>query len=127
MRNRMAGRDAPRSGSLCGALSQAALSHRRPHRAGMASWTRPPSQNPPCGFPATGSPECIGSQRRHLDCRVHCTRIRQLEPCAAQQVAPVEPMTLTSTTQTANPLKLDLTAHPLKLALTVMQSEVLIE
>lgn len=22
-----------------------------------ASWVRPPSQNPPCGFPATGSPE----------------------------------------------------------------------
>jgi hypothetical protein len=36
-------------------------------------------------------------------------------------------MTLTSATQTANPLMLDLAAHPLELAPAVMQSEVLIE
>ena len=33
------------------------LSPQCPHRAGVFSCARPPSQNPPCRFPATGSPE----------------------------------------------------------------------
>src|SRR5262245_34367207 len=43
MSHRMAGRDRPRSGSLCGASPARSLSRPWPHRAGMAPCARPPT------------------------------------------------------------------------------------
>jgi len=78
----------------------------------MASCTRPPSQNPPCRIPATGSPECTGSSSVIRLSGVMYEDTAASEPRAAQQVAPVEPMPLASATQTADPLKLDLDCAP---------------
>src|SRR5712691_11587003 len=121
----MAGRDRPRSGSLCGASPERSLSRPWPHRAGMAPCTRPPTQNPACRFPAPGFP--VRTYGQTSDIRVTRFRVRQLERRATQEVAPVQPVTLAASAQHSNPLQLHLAPNVVEFWLTVMQSEVLVE
>src|SRR5713101_6382270 len=121
----VAGRDRPWSGSLCGASPELPLSRQWPHRAGMTPCTRPPTQNPACRFPAPGSPGRTYGQTS--DSRMTGVRVRQLEPRATQEVAPVQPVTLAASAQHSNPLQLHLAPNVVEFWLTVMQSEVLVE
>src|SRR5262249_52648801 len=54
-------------------------------------------------------------------------RIRELKPRAAQEVAPVQPVTLVASAQHSDPLPLNLTPNVVEFRLAVMQSEVLVE
>src|SRR5262249_7768383 len=73
-----------------------------------------PSQIRACRFPAPGSPGRPHGQRR-LDSRMTRLRVRQLEPRAAQEIAPVQPMTLAASAQYPNPLPLNLAPNIVEL------------
>src|SRR5215510_8245045 len=122
----VAGRDRSRSRSLCGASPELPLSRQWPHRAGMAPWSCPPTQNPACRFPAPGSPGRTHDQSPS-DGRMTSFRVRQLEPRATQEVAPVQPVTLAASAQHSDPLQLNLASDVVEFRLAVMQSEVLVE
>jgi hypothetical protein len=49
--DRVAGRDGPCGGSLCGASLDLALSRQCPHRSGMAACARPPYRTRRADFP----------------------------------------------------------------------------
>ena len=120
------GRDRSWSGSLGGASPELPLSRQCPHRAGLASCTRPPTQNPACRFPAPGSPGRTHGQASS-DSRMTGLRVGQFEPRAVQEVAPEQPVTLAASAQNADPLQLYLVPYRIESRLAVMQSEVLVE
>src|ERR1700739_2437564 len=126
MRNTMAGRDKPWSGSLSGASPELPLSGQCPHRAGMTPCTRPPTQNPACRFPAPGSPGRTHSQAS-LDSRMSSLRIRQLEPRTPLEVTPKQPVPLAASAQYPDPLQLNLVPYRIESPFAVVQSKVLIE
>src|SRR5438093_508237 len=92
----------------------------------MAPCARPPTQNPACRFPAPGSPGRTHDQTS-LDRRMTGLRVRQFEPRAASEVAPVQLVTLAASAQDSNPLQLHLAPDGVEFWLAVMQSEVLVE
>src|SRR5688572_11796074 len=92
----------------------------------MVPCTRPPTQNPACRFPAPGSPGRPHDQAPS-DGRMTGLRVRQLEPGATQEVAPVQPVALAASAQHSNPLQLNLAPNVVEFRLAVMQSEVLVE
>src|SRR5438552_19143740 len=65
-----------------------------------------------------------GLPRSHLrgrsDSGMTKLRVRQLEPCAAPEIAPVQPMSLAAAAQHSNPLQLDFTPNDVKSWLAVV-------
>ena len=65
-----------------------------------------------------------GLPRSHLrgrsDSGMTKLRVRQLEPCAAPAIAPVQPMSLAAAAQHSNPLQLDFTPNDVKSWLAVV-------
>ena len=86
-------------------------SPRRTRRAGL-----------PHRAPQSASGASAASNRRMESCRV-----RQVEPRAAHQVAPVQPVPLAALSQRPNPLPLYFLAYPFQLPAAVVERKVLVE
>src|SRR5262245_36717012 len=97
-----------------------------PWNGNPAPCARSPTQNSACRFPAPGSPGRARSKASSHR-RMERLRIWQLEPWAALEVRPEQPVTLAASTQCSHPLSLNLAPDPIELRLAVVQRKVLVE